>query len=162
MAEGNAAFPPRGRESGHFPVFGRGLLASSRAGTRLPIAAIPLRGTAGGAPPRTAAGPAGGRLPSPFRKNNKKSKGAGTPLLKNTSVLPTLALPKSGQRVEACASSQPPRRLPCFSCFRIPPAAAFVKSAKTNDENLVEFAGKTCISRRDGLYSVGQLKRGVR
>ena len=126
-----AALSPRrrGLPLGTARKVGRGLLASSHAGTRLPIAAyrpgrraLPLR------PARALRPSAVFNLPrrASFREcaGSKKAPCTGAFTVKN--LLPTSALPASGSRVEASASSQP-NGSPGFYGLIIAPRRAFVK-----------------------------------
>ena len=108
----HSVFPLHGKAQAYTsPVggnFGRGLLASSHAGTRLPIAVFLARTQ--GAPPLSAPGKPGRRRYSPLHiLSSKKWKTArprrASPLLHRD--VPTVALPTSGQRVGAFAPSQP-------------------------------------------------------
>ena len=108
----HSVFPLHGKAQAYTsPVggnCGRGLLASSHAGTRLPIAVLLARTQ--GAPPLSAPGKPGRRRYSPLHiLSSKKWKTArprrASPLLHRD--VPTVALPTSGQRVGAFAPSQP-------------------------------------------------------
>ena len=87
---------------------GRGSLASSHAGTRLPIAVF---GPDTGRSPsvRSRLGRDAGMVSPSFRSKESK-KNSGYPWVSTVKVpyeLPPVALPTSGKRVEAFASSQP-------------------------------------------------------
>ena len=92
-----------------FPVWkiGRGSLASSHAGTRLPIAVFGP-GTGRSPSVRSRLGRDAGMVSPSFR--SKELKNSGYPWVSTVKVpyeLPPVALPTSGKRVEAFASSQP-------------------------------------------------------
>lgn len=107
----HSVFPLHGKAQAYTPPvggnFGRGLLASSHAGTRLPIAVFLAR--AQGAPPLPAPGHRGaaGFLPytSFLQRSGKRQGHRASPFLHRD--VPTVALPTSGQRVGAFAPSQP-------------------------------------------------------
>jgi len=105
-----AATSPRAARPGG--NFGRGLLASSHAGTRLPIAANAFRPERRALPLRPLPNPGtpADSLPPPSWRFFTKSKTArkyAHRRQKSLYRLPTAALPASGERVEASASSQP-------------------------------------------------------
>ena len=95
---------------------GRGLLASSHAGTRLPIAVTSRRIRGRSAGPDTGRSPSvrsrlgrdAGMVSPSFRSKELKNSGyPWVPTVKALYELPPVALPTSGKRVEAFASSQP-------------------------------------------------------
>ena len=97
---------------------GRGSLASSHAGTRLPIAVLPAR--APGAPPPPAPGPsrgAGGRLrprTSFVSQSEKRRTPEGAPAVQSLQTeLPTVGLPTSGEEGRSGPLPLSRIRLPC-------------------------------------------------
>ena len=156
--------PPVGGTGQGFPLsHGRSLLASSHAGTRLPIAASKSARTQG-APPRPAVQQkfAGSlalfcfpSFPSfDHKQRGHKQKGRhanGIPAF--LKAIPTLALPKSGRRVEAAAaSSQPvsqaPRCAVLFSLYKIILLPVFVK------ETMICFCGGSVKVQNQRLQSI--------